>query len=122
MYKINSKTHGILDYLTGILLVVLPLLLGWDYGSKAALVLLLAGVITLVYSLFTDYELGIAPVMHFKFHLGIDLVMGLLLAGSPWLLGFAQDAYLPHLVIGLFEIAVVAFTRAEVAPHVKGGV
>jgi hypothetical protein len=44
-------------------------------------------------------------------HLATDVAAGALLAVSPWLFGFADRVYLPHLVVGLFEIAAGLMTR-----------
>jgi hypothetical protein len=38
-------------------------------------------------------------------HLGVDVMGGTLLAASPWLFGFADRIWWPHLLIGLMEIA-----------------
>lgn len=113
---ISSKFHAVLDYVTGALLVIYPLERGWDFDSPPAQVMIAAGVATLVYSLLTDYDLGLAPYIPFKVHLGLDLLQGLFLIAAPWLLGFWEETYGMHLVIGLVELGVVAFTRAEVAP------
>jgi len=78
--------------------------------------MIVAGIATILYSLLTDYELAVAPYIPFKVHLGLDMLQGLFLASAPWLLGFAADTYGMHLGIGLLELAIVTFTRAEVAP------
>ena len=46
-------------------------------------------------------------------HLGLDIAGGALLAVSPWLFGFAGLVFLPHLVIGLFEIAAGLMTESR---------
>ena len=35
----------------------------------------------------------------------------MILAASPWISGFAALVYVPHLVLGLVEIAVASATR-----------
>ena len=44
-------------------------------------------------------------------HLGLDYVSGAFLVISPWLFGFADLVYVPHLVVGLFEIVAAMATR-----------
>jgi SPW repeat len=41
----------------------------------------------------------------------LDLGSGILLAVSPWLFGFADQVWAPHLVIGLIEIGTALMTR-----------
>lgn len=42
---------------------------------------------------------------------GMDLLSGILLAASPWLFGFADDIWWPHVLFGLIEIGAALMTR-----------
>ncbi|WP_299360179.1 SPW repeat protein [uncultured Paracoccus sp.] len=46
-------------------------------------------------------------------HLGVDVASGILLAVSPWLFGFADLIWWPHLLVGVMEIAVALMTRRD---------
>ena len=76
------------------------------HGSPVAL-----GAGALLYSLFTDYELGVVRRIPMPVHLGLDLGSGLLLAVSPWLFGFAAFVWVPHLVFGLLEVGAALMTK-----------
>lgn len=108
---ISSKIHAVLDYLVGILLIAAPWLLGFTDNSTATMVPVILGASTLLYSLFTNYEYSIARMLPYKIHLAIDLVAGIVLLGSPWLFGFSDRIYLPHVILGAFEIVVVMMSR-----------
>ena len=108
---ISTKTHGVLDYLVGILLIAAPFILGFAGNNTATMVPVILGAMTIVYSLITRYELSLINIIPFKVHLGIDFLSGLLLAASPWLFGFHEEVYLPHLVVGIIEIIVVALSK-----------
>lgn len=110
---ISSKTHAILDYLVGILLIAAPWLLGFADDSAATMVPVILGASTLLYSLFTNYEYAVARMLPYKIHLTIDLVAGILLLASPWLFGFSDRVYLPHVILGAFEILAVIMSRKE---------
>ena len=71
----------------------------------------------------TDYELGVMRVIPMPVHLGIDIASGALLALSPWLFGFADRVFWPHLVVGIFEIGAGLTTRTapEKGADVAGG-
>src|SRR5205085_10877814 len=69
------------------------------------------GVGVIAYSLFTDYEWGIRRAIPMTAHLGLDLGGGVLLAASPWLLGFADRVWVPHVVVGVVETGTALLTQ-----------
>ncbi|HYG16025.1 MAG TPA: hypothetical protein VEC12_09750 [Bacteroidia bacterium] len=114
MKFISTKTHGFLDYMMGILLIASPWAFQFHMGGAETYVPIILGVSTLVYSLLTNYELGAFHVISMKTHLTIDSISGVLLAASPWIFGFADFVYLPHLILGIVELGAVMFTRSDV--------
>lgn len=111
MRFIPTRTHAIIDYLTGVLLIVSPWLFGFAIGGVAQWLPVVLGAGVILYSLLTDYEYAAARMISMPAHLGLDAVGGALLAVSPWLFGFADYVYWPHLLIGLFEIGAALTTR-----------
>ena len=105
--------HGYMDYLMGILLIEAHWIFGFAEGGAETWVpvILCAGVI--MYSLFTDYEMGISRQLSMRTHLGLDLAGGALLAVSPWLFGFADYVWGPHLIFGLLEIGAALMTKTH---------
>jgi len=118
---ISSKTHALLDYLVGILLIAAPWLLGFADSTAATVIPIVLGASTLVYSLFTNYEYGVVRVLPYKIHLTIDFIAGLLLLVSPWLFGFSDRIYLPHVILGAFEIVAVLLPERRLLqlPEIK---
>lgn len=110
MRLITTRTHGVMDYTMGILLIIAPWLLGFAEGGAETWVPVILGLGTIFYSLLTSYEYGAADVISMKGHLWIDGFGGLFLALSPWLFGFAELVYLPHLVLGLLEVGAALIT------------
>jgi hypothetical protein len=119
MKIISTKTHGILDYVVGLLLIASPWIFGFATGGIEQWLPVILGVSALAYSLLTNYELGAIKVLSMQTHLTIDALSGLLLAASPWLFGFSDRVTTPHLVMGLFELAAVMMTRTKTS---TGGV
>lgn len=115
MRIISTHTHGILDYITGVVLVAAPWLFGFARGGPETVIPVVLGLGTLVYSMLTRYELGVFKVLPFRGHLTLDLISGVLLASSPWVFGFSDFVYLPHLLVGLFEIGAVLMTQTRPA-------
>lgn len=108
---ITTKTHGVIDYLTGALLIAAPYLFGFANGGTAEILPQLIGAAIILMSLITRYELSAAKLIPLKVHLGTDIAAGILLAASPWLFGFAELIWWPHLLVGLMEIVVASITR-----------
>lgn len=115
MRFLPTKIHGVLDYATGLALIAAPWLFGFADDGPATWVPVLLGIGVIGYSLMTHYELGAVHKLSMPTHLGLDIASGILLALSPWLFGFADYVYAPHLAVGLFEIVTAMVT--EKAPR-----
>jgi hypothetical protein len=113
MKVISTKTHGVLDYLMGLLLIASPWLFGFATGGAEMWVPIILGGGALVYSMMTNYELGVFKTISMKTHLTLDAMSGVLLAASPWIFGFADTVYMPHLVLGLLELGAAMLTKTQ---------
>lgn len=105
MKIISRKFHAVLDYLSGIILIIAPWALKFNEVNVASAVAIVAGVFILIMSVMTDYEGGLIRSVPMAVHLNMDIILGLLLAASPWILGFSEEVYLPHLLMGILAIA-----------------
>lgn len=110
MRFIPTRVHGIVDYAMGALLIVAPWLLGFAAGGAETWVPVILGFGAIGYSLFTDYELGVVRRLQMSVHLWLDGIGGVVLAASPWVLGFDDRVWVPHLAFGLFEVAAALLT------------
>jgi hypothetical protein len=110
MKIIPTSVHGVLDYLVGLLLMGAPWALGFAAGGAETWVPVVLGAGALVYSLVTSYEFGVLRLISMRTHLVLDGMSGMLLAASPWLFGFHEHVYVPHVAFGLFEILAALMT------------
>lgn len=120
MRFIPTRIHGILDYLMGAVLIAAPWILDFNEGGAETWVPVILGAGVIMYSLFTDYELGAVRKLPMSTHLMLDLIGGAFLAISPWLFGFSDLVYLPHLILGIAEIGAALFTQREPETHTAG--
>lgn len=111
MRFIPTKIHGILDYLMGLLLIASPWIFEFYRGGAETYVPVILGAGVILYSILTNYELGVVKKISMPAHLTMDLLGGLFLAVSPWLFDFADYVYLPHLIFGLLEIGASLMTE-----------
>ena len=65
MKIIPRNIHGILDYLVGVLLIAAPWVLGFADNGPASYVPVILGAGALVYSLLTNYEMGLMRIIPF---------------------------------------------------------
>jgi hypothetical protein len=117
MHILSRRAHGALDYIVGLLLIIAPKIFGFDDGGIAARIPVTLGIITIVYSLFTNYELGLFKLLPFRAHLTLDVISGIFLAISPWAFQFADRVWVPHVVVGLIELAAVFMTYSGTSEH-----
>ncbi len=110
---IPTRVHGLLDYGWALLVLAAPWVFQFDHGSAETWFSLVVAAVTMLISLFTDYEWGVSRTIPMPVHLLFDVAGGVLLALSPWLFKFASVVYLPHVILGIIAILVPLFT----SPH-----
>jgi uncharacterized membrane protein len=122
MKIISRKFHAMMDYIVGILLIAAPWIFGFADVQAAKWVAIVVGLMVLVMSMITDYEGGGKKMLPMGTHLTIDVIAGIFLAASPWLFGFSNEVYLPHLIVGILEIGAGLMTeRTSQHSHMGAG-
>lgn len=111
MRFMSTQVHGAMDYLMGVVLIAAPWLFGFAAGGAETWIPVVLGIGAIVYSLLTDYELGAMPVINMKTHLGIDLAAGVVLLISPFVFGFYEMVWVPHVVLGALEVGAALMTQ-----------
>ena len=107
--RLPTRTHGVLDYTVGVLLIALPFILRLGGGAQCW-VFVGVGAATLLYSALTDYEPGLVKRLQMPVHLWLDGICGVVLAVSPWLFGFDNEVWIPHVLLGALLIAAAVIT------------
>ena len=115
MKILSTKTHGIIDYLMALVLISSPWLFNFDRNGAETWVPVGLGIGVILYSLITDYELGVSGIISMRTHLIIDILGGALLAASPWLFGFHDYVSTPHVILGIAEIGGALLTKTHPA-------
>ena len=110
---ISTRVHATWDYLAGLALIGLPWLLGFSDDGRALWPMVTAGGLVLLLATSTDYEGGVVKRILMMLHLAFDRLIGSLLGASPWLLGFADRVYLPHLSLGLLLLLAGLITERK---------
>ena len=108
MKLISPYVHGMLDYITFITLLMLPLTLMMN--GRAEFILIGFALFEFILAVVTRYPLG--ATRQVPVHGVIDLLSGLALIAAPWVLGFSglhveRNFYV---VLGLIFLVVWALT------------
>ena len=109
MRFIPTKFHAPLDYIVGAALIAAPWIFQFSEHTAATVVPVVLGIGLIVYSLLTDYELGVVRVLPMWMHNLLDVVAGVVLALSPWIFGFADESanvWVPHLIVGIAAVVL----------------
>jgi hypothetical protein len=106
-----TSVHGVADYIFGLSLVALPIVLGWP--ENARLYFMAAGLFTIVYSAITDYEFGVYRYLRIRFHLFLDVIVGILLLLTPAILRIPENHHAPVYVLGVLAIVLAAITKVR---------
>ena len=109
---IPTRVHGVLDYVVSLVVLASPWALNFAAGGAETWVPVVLGLGSTGYSLFTDYEWGLVRRIPMRVHLMLDFGSGAVLALSPWLFGFADRVWGPHLALGLVELGVTMLSQS----------
>lgn len=84
MRFIPTKVHGMLDYSSVLLCLILPRAL--NLSERTTTLLTIVALTALVYTVLTRFELGFVRVLPTKLHLLLDFFSGTLLCAAPFLI------------------------------------
>lgn len=113
MRFLSTSVHGVIDYLWGMALLSTPWVFGFADVSAAKWTAVVFGLGAILYAALTAYELGIIKILPMSLHLILDGLGGIALAASPFLFGFSEKVFWPHVLFGLFSVAASLVTRME---------
>ncbi len=120
MRFVPTWIHGIADWLLGVLLIAVPYILGFARGGAETFVPVALGITGLIVTFFTNHEYGIVRRIPMIGHLWVDGFAGILLAASPWIFGFADTVWIPHVVLGVTEFVASLVTETVPSDTVRG--
>lgn len=114
MKKIPTTVHAYIDYGSALIFLVSPWLFKFSDVPTAKWLSIFVGVMILVMSLLTRYEYGVVRLIPMRIHLMTDILLGLFLIISPWLLGFYGETFLFHIVMGFSALGAGMWTKGYV--------
>lgn len=122
---VPTGVHAYFDYVGGIGLLALPFVFGFfSMGGIVVILPMVLGAGLIIYSLLTNYELGIPGVKFIPMvaHLIFDFVASALLALSPFIFGFSNrplNVWVPDVVLGIVVILLVLVSQTHYQQKVR---
>lgn len=111
---VTRSVHAYLDYPVAIALMVLPFALGLGQSNPLALWLsVVTGAAAFVLTVLTDHHLGIWRVLPYKFHLAVDLLVGITFLFAPSMFGFSGLDAAFYWLNGAAVVAVISLSAPE---------
>ncbi len=111
---VNRTIHAYLDYPVAFALMGLPFVLGLGQSNPMALWLsVVTGIAAFVLTGLTDHHLGIWRVLPYKFHLAVDLLVGVVFLAAPSLFGFSGLDAIYYWLNGAAVVAVISLSTPE---------
>ncbi len=119
---IPAFVHGFYEYLGGLALIALPLLLGYDSGAATA-VSIIIGVLVLMLAATTSSSTSLVNQVSLPAHIILDYVLAAVLIASPFLFGFSDESTPTAIFIaaGVLHMLISVGTRYRKEEHPERG-
>lgn len=111
MRPISSKTHTIIGLAVGVILLAAPYLFGFSGDQTATMVTMGVAVFIILSELITTSQISPLKLVPMRVHVVLDYITGFFLAVSPWVFGFSETVWVPHVIVGILTIGYAAMTN-----------
>ena len=117
MKVISPRTHGYLDFLTVVIFLLAPTLLG--LGQLSAILAYSLAVVHLIVTLASDFPFGVVKLIPFTIHGWIERMVGPLLIAIPFILNFSTEEVARNFYIAMGIIIIVVGMLTNYQAEVK---
>ncbi|MBP6367958.1 MAG: hypothetical protein KBA82_12130 [Nitrosomonas sp.] len=117
MKVISPRTHGYLDFLTVVIFLLAPTLLG--LGQLSAILAYSLAVVHLIVTLASDFPFGVVKLIPFTVHGWIERMVGPLLIAIPFVLNFSTEEVARNFYIAMGIIIIVVGMLTNYQAEVK---
>lgn len=109
---VPKVVHGAIEYLAGLALIAMPLLL--EIEAEAAVALpVIVGILVLVVAAATERPPGLIELIPLEIHVVLDFVLAVFLIATPFVFGFTEE-FLPTVIfvgLGVVHLLLTMGTR-----------
>ena len=117
VYQMSLRTHNVLDYVLGGVLILAPVVFGFSDISSARSTFQNLGFALIAYSLLTRYRYSVFKVIPLGLHMALDVLVGVSLILAPWAVGYrpliSNGQLFLHFLLGVGALMMVGITRSR---------
>ncbi|NBL64123.1 hypothetical protein GV828_02790 [Flavobacterium sp. NST-5] len=113
MKIITSKTHAIIDYIIGIIMLCIPTFMNFPDDSLVCRILVIPALLLLLTATLSEHEINLANFLSRQLHLKIDVVIAAFLLFSPIIIGLSHS--FPHILFGMLILANIVLSKRNKA-------
>jgi hypothetical protein len=111
---ISTSFYGVINWVGSFLLLTSPWFLGYyKVGGVAFLLPTLFGWLQFIMAVFSNNKHGFIRQFPMEMHLFLDVIIGSFLLCSPFVYGFADKVFWPHLLLGGMFFLAGIFTKGS---------
>ncbi|HTL47787.1 MAG TPA: hypothetical protein VL688_06955 [Verrucomicrobiae bacterium] len=108
---IDPKTHGVMDYLFGVFVLLAPAI--FHFHGLPANLLYVLGIGHLLMSGMTAYPLGITKTIPFTVHSKIEAAAAAFMLASPWLFRFSALEAARNVYVAAGAVVLVLWSLTD---------
>ncbi len=117
MKVISPRIHGYLDFLTVVIFLLAPTLLG--LSQLSAILAYGLAVVHLIVTLASDFPFGVVKLIPFTIHGWIERMVGPLLIAVPFILNFADEEAARNFYIAMGIIIIIVGVLTDYQAEVR---
>ncbi len=117
MKVISPRIHGYLDFLTVVIFLLAPTLLG--LSQLSAILAYGLAVVHLIVTLASDFPFGLVKLIPFTIHGWIERMVGPLLIAVPFILNFSDEDLARNFYIAMGIIIIIVGVLTDYQAEVR---
>lgn len=107
MKILNSRTHGLIDYVFVLILLGSPIL--FQLPEKTALFTYVLGSVHLILTVITDFKFGLIKLLSFKLHGWIEVIVSFALIGVAFYLKSIEGKLACNFYFGIAALVFITW-------------
>jgi phosphoglycerol transferase MdoB-like AlkP superfamily enzyme len=111
------SAHYILDFILGLLTILLPFYSEFKGYNVETIIPILIGASVIAVTAITRSNFSIIPILHWKENLFVNFLTGAFLALSPWLYNYYGRIFLLQLMMGILIMISSALPRFAITKN-----